>query len=72
MARHIAEARPGPTPAMIRKLAVGVDEAWSEAAAARLLERVAGRDDAAELRAALVELGALVVVHPLGTMIVES
>lgn len=68
-ARSITEARPGPTPAVIRKLAVGVDATGLEAAAQRLLERIAGRDDAAELRAALVELGALVVVHPLGPVL---
>ena len=57
MAASIAEARP---------------DASAEAAAARLLQRVSGRVDALELRAVLAELGALVVAHPMGAMILEQ
>jgi hypothetical protein len=48
--------------AVLRQLAAGVDQGEAEAGARRLLERIAARDDAAELRAALVELGARALV----------
>ena len=48
--------------ATLQQLSAGVDQADAEASARRLLERIAARDDAAELRAALVELGARALV----------
>lgn len=56
----------------LRRLLAGIPADEPEAAAARLLERIAARDDAEELRAALVEMGALLVVHPLGSMVLEA
>lgn len=44
--------------AYLRRIAAGIVEPDREAAAARLLERVAASDDGAELRAVLLELGA--------------
>jgi hypothetical protein len=46
----------------LRRLALGVRDADEGAAVARLLERIAKRDDAAELRDALAEAGARVVL----------
>ena len=47
----------------LRHLAVGVAERDRGAAVARLLERLATRDDAEELRAALVVAGAAAVLR---------
>jgi len=51
--------------AALRKIAASIDIEDTEAAAARLLERISTRADALELRAALAELGARVLVNPL-------
>jgi hypothetical protein len=58
--------------ATVRRLAASLDASDPDAASARLLERISQRDDAAELRAALVELGALALVHPLAGMLDED
>ena len=48
----------------LRRMAAAIDQADLEAAASRLLERVSMREDSLELRAALAELGARVLVAP--------
>ncbi len=55
--------------ATLRRLAAPLPAGDVEASASRLLEKVSQLDDAAELRAALVEVGARVLVHPLAAML---
>ncbi|MCL4822106.1 MAG: hypothetical protein KJ067_23510 [Vicinamibacteria bacterium] len=50
--------------ATLRRLAAPLQTDDVEASASRLLERISLRDDAEELRAALVETGARAFVHP--------
>jgi hypothetical protein len=55
--------------AQLRVLAAGITEREPVAAADRLMELIAVRDDAEDLRAALVAHGALALAHPLGSMV---
>jgi len=56
----------GEAQAVLRGLAAALAEPGPDEAARRLLERISGREDAEELRAALVERGALALVQERG------
>ncbi len=54
--------------AELRRMAAGLEDEEPAAASRRLLERVSAREDAEELRAALVELGAVALIDPIGAL----